>query len=234
MAIIELHGVDVVKDKNLILSNVDLSLDKGEFIYLVGRVGTGKTSLVKTLIGEFGIKKGDAHIAGFDLTKIKRRQIPYLRRKIGVVFQDFQLLQDRSAHDNLEFVLRSTGWHNRKEIERRIDEALDRVAMGPKKYKMPHQLSGGEQQRIAIARAILNNPEIILADEPTGNLDKATQQEIMELFMDIHYKQRPAMIMVTHNLGLLEQFPNRIFQCEKGHCYELDPKEEIDFADFMA
>ena len=233
MALIRLSGVDIIKDSNLILSGVDLTLDKGDFIYLVGRVGTGKTSLVKTLIGEFPVKKGEALVAGFDLVKLKRRQIPYLRRKIGVVFQDFQLLQDRSAYENLEFVLRSTGWKNKKEITKRIEEALDKVGMLHKKHKMPHQLSGGEQQRVAIARAILNDPEIILADEPTGNLDSDNQQEIMQLFMNIHEKQKPAMMVVTHNLNLLQRYPGTIYKCEAGTCTGIANRGEIDFSSFM-
>ncbi len=233
MAIIRLEGVDIIKDGNLILTDLNLTLEKGDFIYLVGRVGSGKTSLIKTLIGEFPVKKGQAEVAGFDLTKLKRRQIPYLRRKIGVVFQDFQLLQDRSAWDNLEFVLRSTGWRNRKDIAKRIEQALDSVGMLHKKHKMPHQLSGGEQQRVAIARAILNDPEIILADEPTGNLDGDTQQEIMDLFMSIHDSQRPAMLMVTHNMNLLQRYPGRMFKCETGRFSEVADKQEFDFSHFM-
>ncbi|HHV02844.1 MAG: ATP-binding cassette domain-containing protein [Bacteroidales bacterium] len=233
MSLIRLSGVDIIKDSNLILSEIDLTLDKGDFAYLVGRVGTGKTSLVKALIGEFPVTKGEASVAGFDLIKLKKKQVPYLRRKIGVVFQDFQLLQDRSAYDNLAFVLRSTGWKNKKEIRQRIEMALDSVGMLHKKHKMPFQLSGGEQQRVAIARAILNNPEIILADEPTGNLDSDTQQEIMQLFMEIHDKQQPAMIVVTHNLNLLQRYPGRIFKCEAGKCSEVENRQEIDFFGFM-
>jgi len=233
MSIVRFSGVDVIKDTNLILQGVDLTLEKGDFIYLVGRVGTGKTSLIKTLIGEFPLKKGEAEVAGFNLVKLKRRQIPYLRRKIGVVFQDFQLLQDRSAYDNLEFVLRSTGWKNKKEMQQRIEQALDSVGMLHKKHKMPHQLSGGEQQRVAIGRAILNDPEIILADEPTGNLDSDTQQEIMQLFMEIHEKQQPAMLVVTHNLNLLQRYPGRIFKCEAGKCSQVADRREIDLSGFM-
>lgn len=233
MAIIRLEGVDIIKDGNLILTDLNLTLEKGDFIYLVGRVGSGKTSLIKTLIGEFPVKKGQAEVAGFDLTKLKRRQIPYLRRKTGVVFQDFQLLQDRSAWDNLEFVLRSTGWRNRKDISKRIEQALESVGMLHKKHKMPHQLSGGEQQRVAIARAILNDPEIILADEPTGNLDSDTQQEIMALFMSIHHSQQPAMLMVTHNMSLLQRYPGRIFKCGTGRFSEVADKQEFDFSHYM-
>ncbi len=233
MAIIRLEGIDIIKDGNLILTDLNLTLEKGDFIYLVGRVGSGKTSLIKTLIGEFPVKKGQAEVAGFDLTKLKRRQIPYLRRKIGVVFQDFQLLQDRSAWDNLEFVLRSTGWRNRKDISKRIEQALENVGMLHKKHKMPHQLSGGEQQRVAIARAILNDPEIILADEPTGNLDSDTQQEIMALFMSIHHSQQPAMLMVTHNMSLLQRYPGRIFKCGTGRFSEVADKQEFDFSHYM-
>lgn len=233
MPLIQLSAVDVVKDTNLILTGVDLTLDTGDFIYLVGRVGSGKTSLIKSLIGEFPIRNGNAEVAGFDLVQLKRRQIPYLRRKIGVIFQDFQLLQDRPVYENLDFVLGATGWKDAKERKRRIQEVLDSVGMAHKQHKFPHQLSGGEQQRVAIARAILNKPSIILADEPTGNLDSDTQQEIMELFMDIHATQQPAMIMVTHNMTLLERFPQRIFKCETGRFMEVADKQEIDFSNFM-
>ena len=233
MPLIQLSAVDIVKDTNLILSGVDLELDTGDFIYLVGRVGSGKTSLIKTLIGEFPVHKGKACVAGFDLLKLKRKQIPYLRRKIGVVFQDFQLLQDRSVYDNLDFVLSATGWKTANDRKRRIEETLQRVGMVHKQHKLPYQLSGGEQQRVAIARALLNKPDIILADEPTGNLDSDTQKEIMDLFMEIHRTQQPAMIMVTHNLTLLEHFPQRIFKCERGTFREVADKQEIDFSNFM-
>lgn len=233
MPLIQLSQVDVIKDANLILKDVCLTMDKGDFAYLVGRVGSGKTSLIKTLIGEYPVKQGTAQVAGYDLVKLKRRQIPYLRRRLGVVFQDFQLLQDRSVYENLHFVLRATEWTDEKRMQTRIEEVLERVGMAHKQHKLPHQLSGGEQQRVAIARAILNNPEIILADEPTGNLDHDTQQEIMELFMDIHHTKKPAMLMVTHNMSLLQRFPATIYRCAACTFAKVEEPQEIEFSKFM-
>ena len=230
-ALITLNEVDIVKEQSLILSDVSFSVDQGEWVYLVGRVGSGKTSIVKALIGEIPIRKGKAQVVGFDLCRLKRRQIPHLRRKIGVVFQDFQLLMDRSVFDNLFFVLRITGWRKRAAMEQRIYEVLDQVGMRLKSHKMPHQLSGGEQQRIAIARALLNHPPLILADEPTGNLDGETAVEILSLFLDLHKTQGLTILMVTHNRGLVQRFPGRILKCEGGVCTELDAQQEIDFSE---
>ncbi len=231
--LIELSGVDIIKEENLILSDVNLSVNAGEFVYIVGRVGSGKSSIIKAIIGEIPLTKGVARIAGYDLRKIKRNQIPLLRRKIGIVFQDFQLLTDRSVYDNLKFVLQSTGWKNSKEMDRKIKNELESVGMLLKAHKMPHQLSGGEQQRVAIARALLNDPQIILADEPTGNLDSDTACEIMDLLMRIHREQEPAIIMVTHNRALLKRYPGKLMLCENLVFKEIVETQEIDFSQLL-
>ena len=222
-----MEGVDIMNDENLILSDVNITINKGEFVYLLGKVGSGKSSIIKTLIAELPLKKGNACIADFNLWKIKTRKIPYLRRKLGVVFQDFQLLMDRSVEDNLLFVLEATGWKNRGEMVARSNEVLSMVGLQTKAHKMPHQLSGGEQQRVAIARALLNNPQVILADEPTGNLDEETASDIMNLFMKIHAEYQPAVLMVTHNRELYKRYPGRVLICEDGGVREME--QEIDF-----
>jgi cell division transport system ATP-binding protein len=226
--IIEFVDADIEKEENLILTGLNLSIYRGDFVYLIGRVGSGKTSVIKTIIGEIPLKRGYGHVAGHDLDKLRQKEIPYLRRKIGVVFQDFQLLSDRSVYDNLMFVLSATGVRNKREADSIIKERLESVDMVRKSHKMPHQLSGGEQQRVAIARALLNNPEIILADEPTGNLDSETAKEIMELFMNMHRTFEPAVIFVTHNRSLYKRYPGRVVLCEKMTCRELPVGEEID------
>ncbi len=226
--IIEFKNVDIVNGDNLVLSDLSLSILKGEFVYIIGKVGSGKTSIIRALIGEIPITKGDARIAEFNLRKLKKRQIPFLRRKVGVVFQDFQLLMDRSVYDNLLFVLKATGWNDKKLIKDKIHSVLTDVGMDLKAHKMPHQLSGGEQQRIAIARALLNNPEVILADEPTGNLDNVTAHEIMTLLMSIHERQKPAIVMVTHNQSLLKTFPARTILCDKMTCQDLSAGHDYD------
>lgn len=226
LPLIELNDVDVINDGNLILSDVNLKIDKGEFVYLVGKVGSGKSSIIKTIIAELPIKKGRARVGDYVLNKIKSRQIPYLRRKIGVVFQDFQLLMDRTVEENLLFVLQSTGWKSRKVMKERVLEMLEMVGMETKAHKMPHQLSGGEQQRVAIARALLNNPAIILADEPTGNLDSETATDIMNLLLKIHRECQPAVLMVTHNRELFKKYPGRVMICERGECHELSTEPE--------
>ncbi len=226
--IIEFVEADIEKEENLILSGLNLSINRGDFVYLIGRVGSGKTSVIKTIIGEIPLKRGYGYVAGYDLDKLRQKEIPYLRRKIGVVFQDFQLLSDRSVYDNLMFVLSATGVKNKREADLIIKERLDSVDMMRKSHKMPHQLSGGEQQRVAIARALLNNPEIILADEPTGNLDSETAKEIMELLMNMHKAFEPAVIFVTHNRSLYKRYPGRVVLCEKMTCRELPVSEEID------
>ena len=203
-----------------ILENVNLTIPKGEFIYFIGKVGSGKTSLLKTLYGELEIHTGQAEVMEYDLTTIKQKHIPDLRRRLGIVFQDFQLLTDRTIHANLEFVLRATGWKNKLDIHTRIEEVLEQVGMSGKGYKMPNELSGGEQQRIVIARAILNKPELILADEPTGNLDVETGRKIVELLRSI-CQSGSTIIMTTHNLNLLTEFPGKVYKFENHHIEEV-------------
>ena len=231
--IISISGADIVKEESLIVSELSLKVKRGELLYLIGRVGSGKTSIIKSIIAEIPLKKGDAKVAGFDLKEIKQRDIPMLRRKIGVVFQDFQLLTDRSVYDNLKFVLQSTGWKNMHDIDSIIKSRLESVGMQLKAHKMPHQLSGGEQQRVAIARALLNNPEIILADEPTGNLDTETANEIMNLLMKIHREESPAIIIVTHNRSIVKRYPGRVMMCENLTCSEIDAMQEIDMSQLL-
>ncbi|MBN2681935.1 MAG: ATP-binding cassette domain-containing protein [Bacteroidales bacterium] len=228
-AAINLEKIKVFQGDFEVLSDVNFSLNKGEFVYLVGKVGSGKTSLIKTLNAELPLKEGIGNVVGFSLRKIKTREIQRLRRKIGVVFQDFQLLTDRTVFDNLNFVLRATGWKNKKEITERIKDVLERVGLSDKIAKMPHELSGGEQQRVVIARALLNNPELILADEPTGNLDPEAAIGILELLFDICANGR-AVLMATHNHSLLKKFPAKTFKCENGKLSEL--KEDIQVIDF--
>jgi cell division transport system ATP-binding protein len=225
--IIELTDCTIWQQDHLVLSNVNLSVGKGEFIYLVGRVGSGKSSLIKTLNAQIPLAEGVGLVAGYNLSKLKKREIPYLRRKIGIVFQDFQLLIDRSVHDNLEFVLRATGWKNKKEIDTRIGEVLEKVELGQKGHKMPHQLSGGEQQRVVIGRALLNDPEIILADEPTGNLDPETSEGIIRLLQDISKTGR-AVIVATHNYTLLKKFSAKTLKCDDRKLVEVKDEEEME------
>ncbi|MBL0105331.1 MAG: ATP-binding cassette domain-containing protein [Bacteroidetes bacterium] len=213
--IVELSNADIFQSSNLVLSNVNLKIDKGEFVYLIGKTGSGKSSLLKTIYGDVELEKGMATIAGFQLNHIKEKQIPYLRRKLGIVFQDFQLLTDRSVNANLHFVLQATGWKDKNKIKERIAEVLDMVGLATKGFKMPHELSGGEQQRVVIARALLNHPEMILADEPTGNLDPETSEGIMKLLIEISQKGC-SVLMATHNYNLIEKFPARIIRCENG------------------
>jgi cell division transport system ATP-binding protein len=225
--IIELTDCTIWQQDHLVLTNVSLSVGKGEFIYLVGKVGSGKSSLIKTLNAQLPLKGGTALVAGYNLSDIRKKDIPYLRRKIGIVFQDFQLLTDRSVNENLEFVLKATGWKNKQEIETRIGEVLDKVGLGLKGYKMPHQLSGGEQQRVVIGRALLNDPDIILADEPTGNLDPETSEGIIRLLTDISRTGR-AVIVATHNYTLLKKFSARTLKCEDGKLLQVKEDEEIE------
>jgi cell division transport system ATP-binding protein len=214
-AIISLEGVSIFQQDNLVLSDVNFHIHPGEFVYLIGSTGSGKSSLLKILYGELKIEKGNAQIAGFDLKKLKKSQIPLLRRKLGVVFQDFQLLFDRDVYENLNFVLRATAWKNKAEIDQRIKEVLEMVNLGTKSHKMPFELSGGEQQRVAIARALLNKPEVILADEPTGNLDPQTSDELLNLLHQISLSGT-AILMATHDYRILEKFPAGIMRCEGG------------------
>lgn len=214
--IIKYKDVDLSRDGNTILSDISISIAEGEFVYLIGKVGSGKSTFLKSLYHEIPLEKGHGRIFDYDLETIKKKQIPFLRRKVGIVFQDFQLLIDRSAQRNLEFVLRATGWKNKDLIEIRINEVLTQVGMQNKGYKMPHELSGGEQQRIVIARALLNSPEVILADEPTGNLDPETGNQIVQLLHKIS-EEGTAVIMSTHNYAVVQKYPGRIIKCEDGH-----------------
>jgi cell division transport system ATP-binding protein len=225
--IIELTNCTIWQQDHLVLSNVNLNVGKGEFIYLVGRVGSGKSSLIKTLNAQIPLKEGVGLVAGYNLSNLKKREIPYLRRKIGIVFQDFQLLIDRSVNENLEFVLKATGWKNKNEIDSRIGEVLEKVGLGLKGYKMPHQLSGGEQQRVVIGRALLNDPDIILADEPTGNLDPETSEGIIRLLQDISKTGR-AVIVATHNYTLLKKFSAKTIKCDDGKLIEILDEEEME------
>lgn len=214
-AIISYKDVEIDIQAQIILSEVNFELQPGEFVYLTGKVGSGKSTFLKTIYGEADIRSGSAEVLGYNMKDIRQKDIPTLRRRLGIVFQDFQLLTDRTVYDNLRFVLRATGWKNRNETDNRIREVLAQVGMENKGYKMPNELSGGEQQRIVIARAILNKPDIILADEPTGNLDVETGRKIVELLRDI-CTQGSAIIMTTHNLNLLTEYPGKVYRCE-GH-----------------
>lgn len=218
--IVEYSGVELSRDINTILSDVNIKIYSGDFVYLIGKVGSGKSTLLKSLYCEIPISKGSAEIFDYQLHSMKRKSIPFLRRKIGIVFQDFQLLIDRSAAKNLEFVLRATGWKNKDLIQQRIEEVLTQVGMQNKGYKMPHELSGGEQQRVVIARALLNSPDIILADEPTGNLDPETGNQIVQLLHDIS-KEKTAVVMSTHNYAVVQKYPGRILKCEDGFLKEV-------------
>lgn len=218
--LIRYKNVNINQQELGVLEDVNLELNKGEFVYLIGKVGSGKTSLLKTIYGELDIQSGDAEVLGYNMSNIKRKHIPQLRRRLGIVFQDFQLLTDRNVHSNLSFVLRATGWSNKIAIKERIDEVLDQVGMTGKGYKMPNELSGGEQQRIVIARAILNRPEIILADEPTGNLDSETGRQIVELLKSI-CASGSAIMMTTHNLHLLSEYPGIVYRFESHQIKEV-------------
>ena len=218
--LIRYQNVSVCQQGLEILEGVNFELNKGEFVYLIGKVGSGKTSFLKTIYGELEIQSGEAEVMGHNMRTIKQKHIPELRRRLGIVFQDFQLLTDRTVHANLEFVLRATGWKNKVDIHMRIEEVLEQVGMSGKGYKMPNELSGGEQQRIVIARAILNNPELILADEPTGNLDVETGHNIVKLLREI-CTQGSAILMITHNLNMLTEYPGKVFKFENHHIEEM-------------
>ena len=218
-----LKDASIFQRESLILSDVTLAIEKGEFVYLIGKTGTGKSSFMKTLYGDLPLKKGEGAIVGYDLPTLKENDIPFLRRKLGVVFQDFKLLNDRTVNDNLQFVLNATGWNNKTEIDEKINEVLDKVGMKSKAFKFPYQLSGGEQQRVAIARALLNKPEIILADEPTGNLDPQTSVEVMEVLQEIN-KNGNTILMATHDYALLLKYPSKTLKCEDNQVFEVVKK----------
>jgi cell division transport system ATP-binding protein len=227
--IIRLKNADIYQQETLVLKDVDLTVHKGEFLYLIGKVGSGKTSLLKVFYHELPLVNGEGSVIGYDLTKMKMKEIPLLRRRLGIIFQDFQLLSDRSVRKNFEFVLRATGWRQERAIQERIDEVLKLVEMPDDGPKMPHRLSGGEQQRIGIARAMLNNPQIILADEPTGNLDPETSEKLMALLHEIN-KEGVTVIMATHDYEMIRKFPARRVICENGELKEmLLPAEPLDF-----
>lgn len=211
----------IYQGNSLILSDVNVQVNKGEFVYLIGKTGSGKSSFMKTLYADLPLKEGEGEIVGYDLQNLKEKEIPYLRRKLGIVFQDFQLLPDRTVEKNLEFVLRATGWKDKAEIAHKIESVLHKVAMQSKAYKFPHQLSGGEQQRVAIARALLNDPELILADEPTGNLDPQTSIEVMEVLQEIN-KNGNTILMSTHNYALLLQYPSKTLKVEDNQLFEVE------------
>lgn len=217
--VINLQKVDVFQQKHLVLSNVNLDIAKGEFVFLIGQTGSGKSSLLKIIYGDLHIGNGNGAVAGFDLKNLADKDVPYLRRKLGIVFQDFQLLSDRTIEQNLEFVLKATGWDDKNLINERIKDVLEKVGLRSKIKKMPHEISGGEQQRVVIARALLNNPEIILADEPTGNLDPETSEEIVLLLKQIS-QSGTAVLMATHDYHIIRTFPSRIIKCEGGIVHE--------------
>jgi cell division transport system ATP-binding protein len=219
-SILELKNVTIYQEKNMVLQNVSLEVKRGDFLYIIGKTGSGKSSLMKTLYADLPLTSGEGTIVDFDLAKLKESDIPYLRRKIGIVFQDFKLLPDRSIFDNLDFVLKATGWKETEERKHQIEEVLDKVGMKSMAFKMPHQLSGGEQQRVAIARALLNNPELILADEPTGNLDPQTSVEVMGVLKKINENGK-TIIMSTHDYALIMKFPSKTLKCEDSTLFEV-------------
>lgn len=219
-AILSLQDASIYQENNRVLKNVNLEVKRGEFIYLIGKTGAGKSSFLKTLYGDLSLIEGQGSIVDYDLRKLKEKDIPYLRRKLGVVFQDFKLLPDRNIHENLLFVLKATGWKEKAEMNLKIEEVLDKVGMKMQAHKMPHQISGGEQQRVAIARALLNDPELILADEPTGNLDPQTSVEIMNVLKNINENGK-TIVMATHDYAIIMKFPNKTLKVEDGSIFEV-------------
>lgn len=218
--ILQLKNASIYQGESLVLSDITLEMEKGEFVYLIGKTGTGKSSFMKTLYGDLLLTEGEGSIVGFNLKDLKESEIPFLRRKLGIVFQDFKLLSDRTIVENLKFVLKATGWKDNSAIDAKIDEVLGKVAMKTKGFKFPHELSGGEQQRIAIARALLNDPELILADEPTGNLDPQTSIEVMEVLQDLN-KKGHTILMATHDYALLLKYPSKTLKCDENKVYEV-------------
>lgn len=221
--VLHLKDASIYQGENLVLSDVSVSVEKGEFVYLIGKTGTGKSSFMKTLYGDLPLKEGEGNIVGYDLATLKENDIPFLRRKLGVVFQDFKLLNDRTVFDNLNFVLTATGWKDKPAMESKINQVLDKVDMKTKAFKYPYQLSGGEQQRVAIARALLNDPELILADEPTGNLDPQTSVEVMEVLREIN-KNGNTILMATHDYALLLKYPSKTLKCDENQIFEVVQK----------
>ena len=220
-SVISFSGADILNGENPVVYGLDMEVLPGQVVYIVGKVGTGKTSIIRTFTAENRLVKGKGEVCGYNLRTIREKDIPFLRRKLGVIFQDFQLLMDRTVYDNLAFVLNATGWKDARSISMRIQQVLEAVGMQTKAHKMPHQLSGGEQQRIAIARAILNAPEVILADEPTGNLDGETAEEILQLLQKINSSKGTAIVMVTHNRSICERYPGRVFETKDEACLEI-------------
>ncbi|MBO6045131.1 MAG: ATP-binding cassette domain-containing protein [Bacteroidales bacterium] len=228
--LISFKKANIINGESIVIYGLDMDIYPGDFVYIVGKVGTGKTSIIRTMTAENPLKEGEGTVCGYSLNGIRPKDIPFLRRKTGVVFQDFQLLMDRTVESNLEFVLKATGWKVREEMDRRILEVLQDVGMETKAHKMPHQLSGGEQQRIAIARSLLNRPSVIIADEPTGNLDNETADGILRLLTKINKEDGTAIVMVTHNRGIFEKYPGRVFVCKDETCTERLDNEVIDLA----
>lgn len=225
LPLVQFKNATIIQNKQTILNDVNIEVQQGDFVFLIGKTGTGKSSLIKTLYADLPLQQGTAKISDFNLSKIKQKDIPFLRRKLGVVFQDFKLLPDRSVFDNLSFVLKATGWRDKEEIKDRIEEVLSSLSLEGVLKKYSFELSGGEQQRVAIARALLNDPELIIADEPTGNLDPQTSLEIMEVFRSLHQKGM-TIIMATHDYNMIVKFPGKIFRCDAGKIYEVVQKNE--------
>ena len=223
MSVVNLNKVSIFQNGELVLSDISLNVNKGDFVFLIGRTGSGKSSLIKTIYGDIPLKKGDGKVVSFSLNNLKEHQTPYLRKKIGIVFQDFKLLADRNIFENLNFVLRATGWKDKDLIKKRINEVLSLVSLNNVLKKFSSELSGGEQQRIAIARSLLNNPEIIIADEPTGNLDPQTSHEIMELFQSLN-QNGMTILMATHDYNMIAKFPSKVLKCENGEVFEVIQK----------
>ena len=224
-SVLKLEKASIFQNKNLILNEVDVNVKKGEFVYLIGKTGSGKSSLLKTLYGDLELTQGKGQIVGFDLTDLKDKNIPFLRRKLGIVFQDFKLLNELTIENNMDFVLRATGWKDKTKTQQKIEEVLSKVNMQKKGHKFPYELSGGEQQRVAIARALLNDPELILADEPTGNLDPQTSIEVMEVLQDLNSKGN-TILMATHDYGLLLKYPSKTLKCEDHKVFEVVQRKE--------